>query len=227
MALKDFGFKEAYQNIVTIKTFAPIAQFIDGRFNTNLSLSGILGKDMTPDFNTISAAGLIETFNAVLNNFKITNEIGSKLNLDYLKQMEIKNSKNWFEIKDGKLKVDPFDVNIRDTKLTIAGSHGLTSDMAYTIKTRTPRKTLEANPVGAAASSGLNWLKGEASKVGVNINQGDFVNVLFTLGGTMLSPKVSFKLLNSDGSGSAQDAVTDAATAVVDKAKDSLRTPWQ
>jgi hypothetical protein len=222
MAVKNLGFKEAYQQIVTFKTFAPIAQFIDGKFNTNLSLSGILGKDMTPDFKTISAAGLLETFNAVVNNFKVANEIGDRLNLSYLKQMDLKNSKNWFEIKDGKLKVEPFDVQVRDTKMTIGGSHGLDSEMAYTIKTKTPRKTLEANPVGAAASSGLNFLRGEASKLGVNINQGEFVNVLFTLGGTMLSPKISLKVLNSDGSGTMQDAATEAVTAVVDKAKDSI-----
>jgi hypothetical protein len=224
MALKDFGFKEAYQNIVTIKTFAPIAQFIDGKFNTNLSMSGFLGKDMTPDFKTISAAGILETFNAVVNNFKLTNEIGSKLNLDYLKQLDLKNSKNWFEIKDGKLKIDPFDINVKDTKLTIAGNHGLDTEMAYSIKTRTPRKTLEANPVGAVAASGLSFLTSEASKLGVNIKQGDFVNVLFTIGGTITSPKISFKVLNSDGSGTAEDAAKDALQAVADKAKDSLRT---
>ncbi len=224
MALKNFGFKEAYQQMVTIKTFAPLAQFVDGKFNTNLSMSGILGKDMTPDFKTISAAGMLETFNAVVNNFKVTNELGDRLNLSYLKQLELKNSKNWFEIKDGKLKIEPFDIQVRDTRLTISGSHGLDSEMAYTIKTKTPRKTLEANPVGAVASSGFNFLRGEAAKLGVNINQGEFVNVLFTLGGTILSPKVSLKVLNSDGSGTIQDAATETATAVVAKAKDSIAT---
>jgi AsmA-like C-terminal region len=224
LALQDFGFKESYAQISTIKALAPIAQFIDGKFNTQLSMSGILGKDMTPDFNTVSAAGLLETFNAVLNNFKITNEIGTKLNLDYLKSMDLKNSKNWFEIKDGKIKIDPFDVQVRDSKLTIGGGHGLNSEMNYTIKTRTPRKTLEANPIGAAASSGLNFLRGEASKYGVNINQGEFVNVLFTLTGTMLAPKIGFKIMNSDGTGTVQDDVKAAAGALVDKAKDSLLT---
>jgi AsmA-like C-terminal region len=222
MALKDFGFKEAYAQMATIKALAPIAQFIDGKFNTNLSMSGVLGKDMTPDFKTISAAGLLETFNAVLNNFKITNELGNKLNLDYLKQMELKNSKNWFEIKDGKIKVAPFDVAVRDAMLNIGGTSGFDSEMEYAIKARVPRKTLEANPVGAAAATGIGWLRGEASKYNVNINQGEFVNVQMDITGSMLAPKVKFKILASDGTSTVQDAVKETAAAVVEKAKDSL-----
>jgi DNA-binding protein YbaB len=224
LAMKDFGFKEAYTQISTIKAFAPLAQFMDGKFNTNLSMSGILGKDMTPDFNTVSAAGLLETFNAVVNNFELTNKLGSMLNLDYLKRMDVKNSKNWFEIKDGKINVAPFDINVRDTKLTIGGQHGISSDMAYTIKTRTPRKTLEANPAGAATAAVVGRARSEAAKLGLNIKQSEFVNVLFTLGGTMLSPKIDFKLLAGDGESTMQDVVQNTVNEAVDKAKDSVRT---
>lgn len=145
-----------------------------------------------------------------------------KLNLDYLKNIELQNSKNWLEIKDGQLVVKPFDVKVKDSKLTIGGSHGLDTDMNYSITTRTPRKTLEKNPVGAAASSGLNWLSSEAGKIGVNLNQGEWVNVLFNIGGTIGELKVNVKFLGTDGTSTVQDQVKETAQEAINKAKELL-----
>ena len=50
LALLNMGFKDAFQTFATVKALAPVAQLIDGRFNTTLSMSGLLGKNMTPDF---------------------------------------------------------------------------------------------------------------------------------------------------------------------------------
>lgn len=223
MALENMGFRDAFQNFVTIKTLAPIAQYIDGKFNATFSMSGLLGKDMTPDFGTLSAAGFLETINAVLNNFKPLSEIGSKLNVSYLNNLELKNTKNWFEIKDGQVLLKPFNLQMRDVAMQISGTHGLNSDMKYQIMTKTPRKALEKTAVGSAANSGLKWLSGEASKIGVNVAQGEFINVRFDLTGTLANPKVAFKILPSDGESSLKDEATATAQATLEQAKDSLR----
>jgi hypothetical protein len=217
MALQNMGFRNAFQTFATVKTLAPVAQLIDGTFNTTLSMSGVLGKDMMPDFSTLSAAGFLETISAVFNNFKPMNAIGDKLNVGYLKQMELKNTRNWFEIKDGKVTVKPFNTQVRDVAMQIGGSHGINSDMDYQILTKVPRKSL-----GSAANSGLDLISKEASKIGVNVAQGEFINVRFDLTGTLFNPKVAMKVLGSDGQSTLKDEATGAATAVVDKAKDSL-----
>jgi hypothetical protein len=223
MALQNMGFKDAYNNFVTIKSFAPIAQLMDGKFNTTLSLSGLLGKDMMPDLKTLSAAGFLQTINALLSSFKPMQEIGNKLNVDYLKQMEIKDTKNWFEIKDGMLNIKPFDCQMKDVAMKISGSHGLANEMNYQISTKTPRATIEKNPVGAAASAGLGFLTKEAGKYGVNINQGEFINVLFNLTGSMLSPKVAMKVLGSDGERTMKDEALATVEVAKQKAIDSLK----
>ncbi|MFN0037060.1 MAG: AsmA-like C-terminal region-containing protein [Saprospiraceae bacterium] len=217
MALQNMGFREAFQTFATVKAIAPIAQLIDGKFNTTLSMSGGLGKDMMPDFNTLSAAGFLETISAIFNNFKPMNAIADKLNIGFLKQLELKNTKNWFEIKDGKVTVKPFNTQVRDVGLQIGGSHGLSSDMDYQVLTKVPRKSL-----GSAANSGLDLLSKEASKVGVSLAQGEFINVRFDLTGTMFNPKVAMKVLGSDGQSTLKEEASGAVTAVVDKAKDSL-----
>jgi len=217
MAMQNMGFREAYQNFATIKALAPVAQLIDGKFNTTLSMSGGLGKDMMPDLGTLSAAGFLETISAIFNNFKPMNAIGDKLNIGALKQFQLKNTKNWFEIKDGKVTVKPFNTKVNDIAMQIGGSHGLSSDMDYQILTKVPRKSF-----GGAANSGLDLLSKEASKIGVSLAQGEFINVRFDLTGTLFNPKVAMKVLGSDGQSSIQETATGAATALVDKAKDSL-----
>jgi hypothetical protein len=217
MALQNMGFREAFQTFATVKTLAPVAQLIDGKFNTTLSMSGGLGKDMMPDFNTLSAAGFLETISAIFNNFKPMNAIGDKLNVGALKQFQLKNTKNWFEIKDGKVTVKPFNTQMGDVGMQIGGSHGISSDMDYQVLTKVPRKSL-----GTAANSGMDLLSKEASKLGVSLAQGEFINVRFDLTGTLFNPKVNMKVLGSDGQSSIQETATGAATAIVDKAKDSL-----
>ena len=221
MALQNMGFKESFQNFVTVKTLAPVAQLIDGKFNTTLSISGLLGKDMTPDFSTLSAAGFLETISAVFNNFKPMNNIAEKLNVEYLKKLELGNTKNWFEVKDGRVTIKPFNVQVRDISMQIGGSHSLTDEMTYQIVTKTPRKTLEKSGLGAV-NTGLNFLSKEASKAGVNIAQGEFINVRFDLTGTLFNPKVGMKILGSDGQSTIKEEAGATVQATVDKAKDSL-----
>ncbi len=223
MALQNMGFRESFQNFVTVKSLAPVMQLIDGKFNTTLSMSGLLGKDMTPDLTTLSAAGFLETINAVFSNFKPLSEIGSKLGIDYLSRMELKNTKNWFEIKDGNVVVKPFNAQVRDVSMQIGGTHGLNKEMNYQIVTKTPRKALEKSTVGSAANSGLNFLSKEAGKYGVNIAQGEFINVRFDLTGTLTNPKVAMKILGSDGQSSIKEEAGATVQATVEKAKDSLR----
>ena len=217
-ALQDMGFKTAYENFVTVKSLAPIARFIDGKFNTSLSMSGILGQDMMPDFKTLSAAGFLETINAVINNFKPVAEIGNKLNVEYLKNnLELGNTRNWFEVKDGRVAVKPFDVKSRDVAMRISGSHGINADMDYQILSKVPRKVM-----GAAANAGLSLLSKEASRYGVNIAQGEFINVQFNLTGTMANPKVAMKVLGSDGESSLQAEAVATGQALAAQVKDSL-----
>ncbi|MBV6443096.1 MAG: hypothetical protein DYG98_09310 [Haliscomenobacteraceae bacterium CHB4] len=222
LALQNMGFKDAFQTFATVKSIAPVMQLMDGKFNTTLSMSGILGKDMMPDLNTLTAAGFLETLNAVFSNFKPMADISSKLGVDYLNKLELKNTKNWFEIKDGKVIVKPFNVQMRDVAMQIGGAHGINQDMLYQITTKVPRKALEKSAVGSAANSGLNFLSKEAGKYGVNIAQGEYINVRFDLTGTLFSPKVAMKVLGADGQSSIKEEATATVQATLDKAKDSL-----
>jgi hypothetical protein len=114
--------------------------------------------------------------------------------------------------------VKPFKAQVKDIAMQIGGSHSLgNSDMDYQITTKTPRKAL-----GGAANTGLDFLSKEAGKYGVNLAQGEFINVRFDLTGSFASPKLGMKILGSDGQASIQDQAGATAKATVAKAQDSI-----
>ncbi|HMZ72963.1 MAG TPA: AsmA-like C-terminal region-containing protein [Saprospiraceae bacterium] len=221
LGLEKIGFTDAFNTFNTIKKLAPIAQYITGAFNTELSMSGSLTKDMSPDLNTLQADGFLETLSGVIKNFKPLNDVGNKLNIKEFNNFELRNTKNWITIKNGAVEVKDFDYSFKNIAMQIGGKHGLNQDMDYKIKAKIPRKMLESNTVGAAAYSGIGFLSKEASKYGVNISAGEFVNVLIGIGGSMLSPKLNFKILGTEGA-SVKNQVSETVGSAITNVKDSI-----
>lgn len=225
MKLTNIDFQKAFTTFNTFQAIAPIGKYIQGNFNTDLTMSSNLTKDLMPDLGTLAAAGLLETLNGTITGAAPLQAIGDKLNVDAFKKLNIKNSKNWFTVKDGAVQLEEFKQSYDGIDMRIGGSHKLTGDMDYKIIAKIPRAKIGKNPLGAAANSGLDFLSGEASKLGLNVNAGEFINVQINLGGTLDKPKPTFKILGSEGTGeSVKDAVVskvkEEAQQQLDKAKD-------
>jgi hypothetical protein len=221
--IQNFDFQQAFNTLNTFAAIAPLGKYMTGRFNSTLAMSGDLGKDMMPDLNSLSASGFLHTLQALVSGIKPITDISNTLNVKDLVPLTIKDSKNWFEVKNGSLVINPFDFNVKEMAFSMAGSHSFSNEMNYVIKTKIPRKLLEKNAVGAAANSGYNMILKEASKYGVNIQNGENVNCQFTMTGSMFSPKIAFKVLSADGN-TVQQTVENQANVLVDKAKDSIKT---
>ncbi|MCC6726102.1 MAG: AsmA-like C-terminal region-containing protein, partial [Saprospiraceae bacterium] len=217
MKLKNIDFQQAFAKFNTFQLLAPIGKYLQGSFNTDLTMSSDLKKDLMPDIGTITAKGLLETLNGKITLAKPLQEIGNKLNVDAFKKLDLKNSKNWFKVQDGAVLIDPFSQTIDGIKMDFSGSHKLVGDMDYKIVATIPRSKIGKNAVGAAANSGVDFLAGEASKLGLNIQTGDSYKVQINLGGTMDSPKTSFKVLGTEGT------AADVKDAVVSKVKEEAQ----
>lgn len=238
--LQKLDFRQAFNTFNTFEQFAPIGKFINGAFSSTLIMDGVLGSDLMPKLESINAEGFLETLNGMITGFTPLQAIGEKLNVDYLKNnINIANSRNWFTIEKGTLTLQEYDAKVKDIAMKIGGTYNITNKMDLDIKAQIPRKLLEQNAIGAAASSGFNLLQKEASKLGLNIQQGEFVNVLINLTGDVQKPNVGLRLLGMDGESSATDAAKDQVKAeaqkaieegkkvvkeTADKAVDSLKT---
>lgn len=219
--IKSFDFKSSFKELNTVKAIAPIAQYIQGNYSTRMSLEGVLGKDLMPDLNTLTAEGFLQTVNGVIQDFAPLKKIGKTLNIEKLAnhKINLKGTKNWFEVKEGKVLIKEFPLKYQGIDMMIGGSHGITQDIDYDIKAKIPMKLINQNAVGDAAKKGLGMLNEQASKLGLNMKEKEFVNVKIKLTGSMADPKVQFSLVGSGGK-----TVKDAITEKVDEVKDKVKT---
>ena len=220
-AIDRLNFKQTFEKLNTFKVLMPMAKFIDGDFSTDLSFNGLLGKDMMPNLNTLTADGFIQTFNAILNNFEPLEKVGEKLNIDWLKKINLDDSKNWFSVKDGQVVLEETKHKIKNITMLVGGSHGLENDMDYTIKAKIPKELLGNNAAANAANKGLGFLSKEASKLGVDITNGDFINVLINLTGSMSNPKIKITPTGAEGE-SVKDVVSNVVNQVKETVKDTV-----
>ncbi len=222
--LQQLNFQETFQAFNTFQQLAPIGKFISGTLNSTLIMDGKLGKDLMPQLNTLNAQGFLETLDGVIRNFKPLQAVGNALDVQELKSaMAIKNTRNWFEITNGVVEVKPFDWEVKDIAMNIAGTHGLDRAMDYRIEAQVPRELLEKNAVGQAAGQGFDALAKEAAKLGVQIEKGEFVNVLINLTGSLTDPKVKMKFLGIDGETSVTEAAKEKVSEELEKKKEELK----
>jgi hypothetical protein len=222
--IQRFDFQKSFNTFNTFKLLAPIGKFVSGVFNTRFSMSSDLKPDLMPDISSINADGMLQTLSGTISGFKPLEEIGNKLNVEAFKKVSIKDSKNWFSVKDGTLELQEFDFSYQGIDMKVAGSHKLAGDMEYRILAKIPRDKIGKNPLGAAANSGLDFLSKEASRVGLNIAAGEFVNVLINIGGKIADPKLGFKVVGSDGKAAFKEEIAAKVESEVNKKVDSLKS---
>jgi hypothetical protein len=222
--LKKLDFREAFSTFNSFQKLAPIGEYMTGTFTTSMKMDGSLEKDMMPVYNNLNVDGFLHTINGMIADFKPLNKIGNALNIEELKgKLAVTDSKNWFTIKNGNVEVKEFDYAVKDLKMKIGGSHGLDNTMDYNIKTAIPRKWLEKAGLGKLTNTGLKALGDQASKLGLNINQSEVVNVLINLTGSISDPKVKFQLLGLDGETSLADAAKETVKAAVEEKKEEIK----
>ena len=223
--LESLNFNAAFKTFNTFEQLAPIGKFIDGKFNTTLSMNGILGKDMIPDLTTLNLSGFFHTLEGVIDGFKPLQELSNKLNIeDKVKKLKIRDSKNWIEVKDGFLTVKEFEHKIDDMSFLIQGKHGLTQEMKYVVKAKVPRKILEKTGISKAANNAWDAIAKAANSKGINLANGEYIRLKIDLTGSMLAPKFNIIPVAADGETSVKDATKAAVEATVNQAVDSAKT---
>lgn len=197
--ISQFQFEESVKQLASFKYILPIAEYMQGRFNSTLTINGVLGKDMMPKWESLNANGLLETIETAIKGNPTLDKIVNQLNASELNPFKVKDSKNFFEIKNGKFSIKPFTVKYKDVVFEIGGSHGINQSLDYTINTKIPRAMLEKSGVGAAANKGLDLLSGQASKLGLDLAQGDYIDLDILLTGPIAAPKYNLKLKGVTG----------------------------
>jgi hypothetical protein len=188
LKVTEISIQESYKALTTVKVLAPVARHIAGNLTTSFNLRGVLKDDMMPDLATLTGGGLLKVAQAILNNPKLvqglTQFTADRAGAD--SKLTFKDILMTATIKDGKMAVEPFDVQIMGYETNINGYTGLDGSLDYNIQMDIP-----AGEIGGQVNSLLSSFTGDN-------NPDDKIKVKFNLGGTYDNPKI--KLLGAGGS---------------------------
>lgn len=213
LGAKEISIPASFQSVDMIAKMAPVTEKMTGLFSTDFNIKGALNSDMMPDYSSLMGGGLIQILQASLGDSKILTGLTSVTKLSNVGSATLEKVRMTAEIKDGRLFVKPFDLNLGDYKTTISGSTGIDGSIDYLLKMNVP-----AGQVGAQLNSLVASLTGANNQlVGNNL----VLNI--GMGGIFSDPKFSLQSIASADGKNVQTTVTAAVTAKVEEKKEEVK----
>ena len=164
--MKGIGFAQAYEELGLVQQLAPIFSGLKGNFSGNLKINTPLDEKMSPVMQQVQGSGSLSTKDLSLSDVKFINQVADIVKKPSMKDIQVKDLNLDFEIADGRVTTQPFDLKLGDYTINLSGSTGLDQTIDYTGKITLP-------------SGGIG------SKLGT---------VDMTIGGTFTSPKVGIDM---------------------------------
>ncbi len=135
---------ETFKALELFKALAPIAQVLQGKFSSDIQLSGNLKDDFTPDLLSLSGDILANLMTQKINveNAPVLSALDSKLDFINLNDLDLKELKTKLSFKDGLVSVKPFSFNYKDVTINVDGNHTFDQKMNYKASIQVPTKYL-------------------------------------------------------------------------------------
>jgi hypothetical protein len=216
LKLQKLDIPSAFEAFTTVKLLAPVAKYARGNFTADLRVNGGLGKDMMPLFEQLTGNGSLQTSQVAIKDFPMLERMAALTKLNILDDPTMRAIRSQFEIRDGRLHLQPFSVAVGGTTMTVTGSNGLDQSLQYDLGLRVPR-----NLLGGEANQAIGGILARAGRAGLDLQAAPEIPLGIQVTGTITNPSIKVDL------GSAAGSVTQAATqaveqrveAVVDSAK--------
>ena len=195
---------QAFTQLEMLKNIAPIAGVITGKLSTGIKVSGNLdSKEMTPVLSTLTGSlnGQLLSTAVKAENSKLLTTLDSNLSFIDLDKLKLDNLKANLTFNNGKVNIEPFNLNYQDIKIKVGGQHGFDQSMNYNVSFDVPAKYL-----GRDVTKLLQSLNNtDANKISVPVNA--------VLTGNFKNPKVSTDLSKS---------VTSLTNQLIEQQKQNL-----
>ena len=201
----------AFVALSTVQHFVPVAKWAQGALSGTVGLKGPLGKDMTPVFTALTGKGAIETERLVMQGAPVLEKLADVTKLSAVRTPAMGALKMSFDIADGRLKVQPFQVKMGGIDMTVSGSNGIDQTLKYDLGLAVPRSLL-----GGSAGSVVADLAAKAGQAGANVS-GEAVQLGALVTGTVLNPAV--KASFAGVAGSVREAAQQVVATQVNAAK--------
>jgi hypothetical protein len=217
--VQNLDVQQTFNTFNTVQKLMPIGKFLSGKITSQLTMHGKLGKDMSPDLSTLTGDGNLLLVQGFLKQFGPVDQLANSLNVTQLKDLSLRDIKNYFSFENGRVKVNPFKVTVNGIRMDIAGSHGFDQSLDYTLQLALPRSMM-----GAAGNTLVNNLASQAQSKGIPVNLGDSVHLQVLMAGNILKPSVKTDLRETANNlkSQATELVKNKIDTVKNTVKDSL-----
>ena len=215
MDISGFDVKQTSETFVSIEKLAPIIKHSTGKYSAKMKVGGAMDSGMNPIYESFNGKGGLLTQNVMIEDFKPLVKISKAIKYNDLNPLAVNDVDIKFTIAGGKVFVEPFELKVRDSKVTISGYNSLDQSINYTLDFEIPRKEF-----GGAANSALDGLLSQASSKGVDVKMADNISIAVKVEGTVEEPIIKTDF--SSSAKKAKEAIKDQAKEMLEEKKKEL-----
>jgi len=156
--LNSLDIASSFNGLELMQNLVPLAQAMEGKLQSTLSLKGNLNEDLTPQLTSLAGNALAELLTAEINPKKnaLLSKLDSQLKFLNFDEIDLSNIKTKLTFTDGMVQIAPMNFNIKGIDFQVSGTHGFDMQMNYDLKLDVPAKFL-----GSEIGSTLGKLSGE------------------------------------------------------------------
>jgi hypothetical protein len=215
--IKNLDINKSAHYFNTVEKLAPIAKSTQGKFSTTLTMNADLAKDMMPVYSTMNGKGNFKTKEVIVKDFKPLTKLADATGISKLREQKFSDLNIYFEFRDGKIFVDPFDVKMGNISAKIDGTTSFEQEIDYNINMVIPKSEL-----GALASVGNQATSALSSLTGKTINSSENLNLKVKMIGTVTDPKITTDL-KDQGKNLVNQAVDSVKAIVKEKIDEKIQ----
>ena len=216
-SVQNVDVQQTFNAFNTVQALMPVAKFLNGKINSQLKLSGKLGQDMMPLLSSLTGDGNLLVLEGALQKFGPIDQLASTLNVSQLKNFSLRDVKTYFAFENGRVKVNPFKVNVSNISMLVGGSHGLDQSLDYTLQMTLPRSV-----IGKQGDALVTSLASQATAKGIPVNISDSIHLNVLLGGNITKP--TYKTDLQETASGTLNNLKDQATTLVKNRVDTVKT---
>jgi hypothetical protein len=218
--VQELDVQKTFNTFNTVQKLMPIGKYLGGKLNSKLNMTGLLGENMLPDMASLTGEGNIFLIEGLLQKFEPLEKLADRLNVNELKNVTLREVREYFEFNAGKVFVKPFTLKVKDIEMQIAGMHGFDQTLDYTIHLKVPREL-----IGTKGNELVNNLASQVAAKGVPVKLGETVNFNVKMLGTISNPDIRLDLKETASSlaDDIKDQAKDFAQAKIDSSRKAVK----
>ncbi|MDE5731215.1 MAG: AsmA family protein, partial [Alistipes sp.] len=138
LGFTEASFAQTFAELDMIRKIVPLFEKTGGNYSLDMTLATTMNADISPDLNSMNASGELRSSNIRIQNLEVFDKLATALKNDDLRKIETRDLRIGFKIADGRLRTQPFALNLGPVRLDMEGSTGLDQTIDYTAQVTLP-----------------------------------------------------------------------------------------